>query len=131
MLPKAISAANPAVGNKDFRVVRGQWMVQGAANGWFKSQFRCLLLPRFLSGAPKSKRGHSQERSGESECFVGGTGRIRVSAANEPGGRNLVGGADKAERRRTQGEARRSRRQAQRCPVRVGGKGSNVKKEPT
>jgi hypothetical protein len=50
-----------------------------------------------------------------------------VSAANEPGGRNLAGGADKAERRRTQGAARRSRRQAQRCPVKVGGGGAKMR----
>ena len=47
----------------------------------------------------------------------GGTGLIPVSAANEPAGRNLAGGADKAERRLMQGAARRSRRQAQQCPV--------------
>ena len=51
--------------------------------------------------------------------------RIPVSGANEPAGRNPVGGTGKAERRRTQGAARRLRRQAQRCPVKVGGKGSN------
>jgi hypothetical protein len=42
-----------------------------------------------------------------------------------PAGRNPVGGTGKAERRRTQGPARRLRRQAQRCSVKVGGKGSN------
>ena len=29
-------------------------------------------MPRLLIGAPTGKRGRSQERSGESECFVGG-----------------------------------------------------------
>ena len=47
-----------------------------------------------------------------------------MSAASEPAGRNPAGGAGKAERRLTQGAARRLRRQAQRCPVKVGGKGS-------
>jgi len=38
------------------------------------------LLP-ILTGAPKSKRSRSQERSGKSECIVGGTWQIPVSAA--------------------------------------------------
>ena len=58
-------------------------------------------------------------------ALLGETGRIPVSEANEPEGRNPAGGTDKAERRRTQGAARRSRRQAQQCPVKVGGKWSN------
>jgi hypothetical protein len=56
---------------------------------------------------------------------LGETGRIPVSSANEPAGRNPAGGTGKAERRLTQGAARRLRRQAQRCPVKVGDKGSN------
>ncbi len=48
-----------------------------------------------------------------------------MSDANELEERNPAGGADKAERRRTQGAARRSRRQAQRCPVKGRGKGRN------
>jgi hypothetical protein len=58
-------------------------------------------------------------------ALLGETGRIPVSGANEPAGRNTGGGTGKAERRRTQGAARRLRRQAQRCPVKVGGKESN------
>jgi len=58
-------------------------------------------------------------------ALLGETGRIPVSGANEPAGRNPAGGTGKAERRRTQGAARRLRRQAQRCPVKVGGKESN------
>ena len=58
-------------------------------------------------------------------ALLGETGRIPVSGANEPAGRNPVGGTGKAERRRTQGAARRLGRQAQRCPVKVGGKVNN------
>jgi len=58
-------------------------------------------------------------------ALLGETGRIPVSNANELEERNPAGGTDKAERRRAPGAARRLRRQAQRCPVKVGGRGSN------
>ena len=57
----------------------------------------------------------------------GRPGGVPVSGASEPEGRNPAGGTGKAERRRTQGAARRLRRQARRCPVMPGGKRSNEK----
>jgi hypothetical protein len=41
---------------------------------------------RLLIGATKDKRGRSQERSVEPECFFGGTGRIPVSRRTDPQG---------------------------------------------
>ena len=57
----------------------------------------------FSIGALDSKRSHSQERSGESECFVGGTRRA-LSKADSAWA--LAGGANKAERRGAPGETR-------------------------
>jgi len=58
---------------------------------------------------------------------TGETRRIPASEANELEERNPAGGTDKAERRRAQGAARRLRRQAQRCPVKIGGKGTTMR----
>lgn len=45
---------------------------------------------------------------GTGRCFVGGTGRNLANVVSEPSGQNPVGGAEKAERRRTPGAARPS-----------------------
>src|ERR1700680_1506020 len=59
-----------------------------------------FLLPVSV-GALNSERSRSQERSGEPECIVGGTGResgeVAAGDRTNPQGRISAGGADKAE----------------------------------
>ena len=53
----------------------------------------------FCPGVSRGTQKRAEPLPREPERFVGGTGRIVVSKANEPSGQNPSGGADKAERR--------------------------------
>ena len=97
-----------------------------ADQSYVVEHFVCLLLPRLLTGATISKRGCSQERSGELERFVGGDQADSGERGERTRRAESVWGNRQSRAETNAGRGQASRRQAQRCPSRSAAKGATM-----